>query len=446
MTLLDTLRRPFSRKASAATAVPYPGAQGWGVLSALLPGTKIDYAVEAGDAWDNSIVAALIQWSARTFPEAPPVLMRTTSGAETTDTTISDHEVLTLLDEPQPGMTGDALWMATLLSYIVDGNAYWLIERAGSGRPAQLRYLPHFDVTPKWPSDGSAFISHYEYRVNGRAYPLPVEDVIAFCCGADPRNPRMGIGYVRSALREIVGDNRASTFTAAILRGAVPGLMVYPKGDATLDEAGRVAVKKALEENFSGDNAGRVAVFSTEMVAAGVGYSPEQIMLPTMREQFEARLCALVGINPVVLGLAVGMRFSTYNNQQEAQRAAYEKFLIPLKSYFARVLTARLLREFSPDKALRVDWDYSRVRCLQEDQDRLATRLGGLVRDGVVSINEARKTLGQPAVPGEEYQAPMPLTVRSVREKQKEAPAVDKAARVLAAFKRGAGDYNGVGR
>src|SRR3546814_14292914 len=79
----------------------------------------------------------------------------------------------------------------------LDGNAYWMIVRNGLGRPAELWYIPHWLIEPKWPANGSVFISHYVYSPGGGAASMEIDPaaVIHFRHGLHPHNPRKGLSH-----------------------------------------------------------------------------------------------------------------------------------------------------------------------------------------------------------------------------------------------------------
>ena len=57
--------------------------------------------------------------------------------------------MLDLLENPNPYYSGIALWQGTLLSYTINGNAYWLKIRNGIGRVMELWWVPHWMMDPK---------------------------------------------------------------------------------------------------------------------------------------------------------------------------------------------------------------------------------------------------------------------------------------------------------
>jgi hypothetical protein len=130
-----------------------------------LPRSGFNYLREVGNGMGSSTVAAPVMWVARTFPEAPPMLWRKLAdGQEEQD---HDHDLLRLLQRPNDFYTGVILWMATVVDWMVDGNAYWLKIRSRAGIPVELWWCPSWMIEPK--GDENAFITHYEYTVDGKS-------------------------------------------------------------------------------------------------------------------------------------------------------------------------------------------------------------------------------------------------------------------------------------
>ena len=87
---------------------------------------------------------------------------------------INGHPLTERMRRPNPYIGDVHLIQATALSYLVSGNAYWLKARNGRGVPGEFWWVPHWTVRPKWPDDGSAFVTHYEYRPGGNRSGMPI--------------------------------------------------------------------------------------------------------------------------------------------------------------------------------------------------------------------------------------------------------------------------------
>jgi len=396
MSALTTLRKALSRMLFGRQAT------WWG---SALPRTRRDYAADVGDGMSSSVIAAPVLWVARTLPEAPIAVER--------DGEIErDHPMARLLRRPNGYYSGHVLEMALAIDLVSNGNAYMLKVRNRMRGPVELWYVPWWMMAPKWPDDGSAYISHYEYSPFGVPMRVEVEDVVHLRFGIDPRNVRLGLSELHSLLREVFTDDEAAAFTATILGNAgVPGLAVFPATpDVTMSEQDKRDTKEYLKHAYSGDRRGEPLVMTAPMKVEQFGFNPQQLDLAKLREIPEERVCAVIGIPAAVVGFGSGLAQTKVGaTMSEMREMAYESCIIPLQRLITADLDEQLLPDFEsrPD-ACRTVFDLSGVRVLQEDQNRLAMRWDTMVRGGWAKVSEARAAMRLEVEPEHEiYLRPM---------------------------------------
>ncbi len=379
-----------------------------------LPRARHGYERHA-NALHNSAVIACVNWLARTFPEAPLVITRSDEhGRRNIE---PDHEAASLLRHPNDFYSGPVMLMALIVDYVTAGNAYWLKIRSRTGRVVQLWWTPQSLVEPRWPADGSRFISHYDYHAGAAPARIEPRDIVHFRFGLDPANPRKGLSPLASVLREIFTDDEAASFSASLLKNlGVPGVILNPKqafggSDEELD-----LIKQKFRETFGGDNRGDVMLMRGPTDVHVLSFSPDQMNLRDLRRIPEERVSAVLGVPAIVAGLGAGLDRSTFANMAEAREMAYESGVIPLQRLIAAELTAQPLPDFDRSTVAvpsreplerskgqaRVEFDLRDVRVLQEDRLALAERLGVLVRRGVMKRSEARAELGLPVTRGDD--------------------------------------------
>ena len=360
----------------------------------IQPRSSFDFASQVGDGTGSSTVMACLLWIARTFPEAPPALYRQLASGE--EEQERDHPMLRLLARPNEYYSGPILEMASIVDWNVDGNAYWIKLRRGTGLPAELWWAPSWTMEPK--GDEHTFITHYEYRVGTRTLKIDPSDVVHFRFGMDADDPRKGYSPLKSVLREVFTDDEAANFTASLLRNmGVPGLMISPKGDRMPSEEDVLAVKAYVSSMFGGDKRGEPLVMSGATEIEQFGFSPEELQLRDLRRIPEERVSAVLGVPAVVAGLGAGLDRSTFTNMAEAREMAYESNVIPSQRIIGEDIRWQLLPDFEPDPfAWRVGRDLTKVRVLQEDEDKRVRRLDVAYRGGMVTRAEVRRELGRP--------------------------------------------------
>jgi len=363
--------------------------------AASLPGSNYNYERAAGTLWENSAVMPCLAAIMRTFPEAPMQITREIEGKKRS---IPTHPLAVLLDNPNPGYSAETLMQATLLSYHVDGNAYWRKLRSASGKTVQLWYVPHWQIAPQWSQDGSDYISHYLHTVDNHQERIPLEDIIHYRFGLNPNNYRLGLSPLRSVLREIAADNECSAYVTAILRNmGIPGAVISPSHpDHTLTPEQAEKLKQMWAAQFTGEGRGALLASSMGIKVERVGLSPEDMALDKIRQIPEARICAALGVPASLVGLSVGDQQKTYSNYSEAREAFYESNIIPTQAMFARELQRQLMPEFGNVSTDKIGWDYSDVRILQGDHDRKAARIEKLYKAGIINRAQALEMLDMP--------------------------------------------------
>lgn len=356
---------------------------------------RYDYAAEVGDPMESSTVAATLGWVGRTFPEAPPMVYPRSSQSGR-PVPVERHPMLDLLERPNEYYTGPLLWMATVIDWLANGDGYWLKVRSRARLPVELWWAPSWQIEPMNADDsGSSFITHYDYKVDGKVVALDPRDVVHFRYGLNPDNPRKGMTPLAPVLREIFTDDEAAAFTAALLRNfGVPGVIVSPDSDEEIDDTDAKETKKYLKGQFTGERRGEPLVMTSRTKVAQFGFSPEQLNLKELRRIPEERVTALIGIAAVVVGLGAGLDRSTFTNMGEAREASYEAGLIPMQRILAEDVRFQLLADFANPFRWNFGFDLSKVRVLQPDEYRMAQKYDLAIRGGWAQVAEGREAMG----------------------------------------------------
>lgn len=386
-----------------------------------LGATRRDYAAEVGDGRGNAVVVACIRKIVRTFPEAPATVYARTAGDGPEGTPQwmprPDHALQALLERPNPYYSGLSLWAGTLGDYVLTGNAYWIKARSAAQRTVELWWVPSGLIEPRWPEGeanggGTTFISHYDYRVGGKDYRLAPEEVVHFRDGLDPDNVRKGLSPLASLFREIATDDAAANWTASLLRNlGVPGVVLSPGDDTEVTPEDAALIKQDFQSKFGGDRLGEPLVMTSRTSVSVLSFNPQQMVLRELRQITEERISAVFGTPAVVVGLGAGLARSTYSNMAEAREDLYESLLVPMQRSLAADLGVQLVPDFGDPSRLKVQFDLSQVRVLQEDQNALHERARADLLAGLLTLNEARGNVGaDPVDEGDVYFVPATVT------------------------------------
>lgn len=387
----------------------------------VLASGAFDYEGEIQRYDDNSIVAACLAWMLSSFSQVRLQVGKWDGNKFTPST--RPHPLLGLLDKPSKNYGGSWLWASTFTDFWDQGNGYWNAVRGGgkSGDPIEIQFLPGANTAPyKAQDDPFSTFDCYRYRYHGGTLDIAPESVIHFRYWIpDFSDSRKGRRPLYSVRREVYADNKASEVAAAMLRKPRPSGILMPDGDVEVTEDQLRMVKNAATEATSAENAGSILALSGGTKFVKLSYSPSELALDEARRKPEERVCALFQIPPVVVGMGAGLDKSTYNNMQEARKAAWNDCMVPFLNYIAEVITERLLPMFSGSEGLVAMWDYSEVGVLQPDIVGNQTAAREDYKAGLITREEARAEGDRTPTPEVGEFAPPP------------APAIPTAAKGL---------------
>ena len=368
---------------------------GYNTDAGYWPASELD---DIGDGSNNSAVVACLNVLSTSFAEPRTVLINDTG--ELHNERIKKHPVLDLLNRPNPYTSGVLLSHYIVVSLSAHGDAYLYKNRNSDGNVVELVPLMPNMVEPK--GNENDLITHYKYDPYGglgsNSIVVPTTDIVHIRQGIDPNNHRRGFAPLKSVLREILGDEAAGQYAAALLNNmAVPGVILSPKDDSmggpSKEEA--EAISAMYKQKFGGKNRGAPMILSGAMNVEVISFSPDQMNLTELRKLPEERVSAVLGVPAILAGLGAGLDAATYNNTRELREFFTEQKLVPLWKTVASELTHQLLRvDFPSSSELAIKFDLEDVRALSQDKDDLYKRMNTAVQGGWVTIGEARQAVG----------------------------------------------------
>jgi HK97 family phage portal protein len=355
-----------------------------------------DFPYRHINAYNSSVVMACINAITAGLKQAPIRVYR--MSADGTKVYLPQHRLAKLLRRPNPFYSWSKLLGALSISFNLKGNAYIFKEKAdnGLGATRALYYIPHFMIVPKRPLDGSQYLSHYEYSVDGKMYRLRPDQVIHLKYDIDPYNTLMGRDPLHPVLSTIFADEEADKFTSALLRNtAIPGVTIIPETGVNVKPADAEALKENFRRKFGGDNRGEPLVLGFAGKVEQMGFNPEQLQMKEARRLPEERVAAQYRVAPVFAGLGAGLDRSTYSNYEQAERHSYETGIVPIWDEWGDDFTTAFSPEFfTSDESYGVEFDYSKVKALNESQDSVVTRAVKLYQVDGIDRAELREITG----------------------------------------------------
>jgi hypothetical protein len=177
----------------------------------------------------------------------------------------------------------------------------------------------------------------------------------------------------------------------------VPSFMITPKDEYGLTEEEGESISKAFQRRTGGQNRGKPLVLSGGVNVEKLAFSPKDLEIGELRESFEARVSAVIGVPSILAGMSVGLRYATYSNAKTLREFFTEQKLIPLWDMVAQEITHQILKVDYPDSNnLEAKYDYTDVRALQTDTNEIYERMNLAVQGGWVTVAEARQSVGLP--------------------------------------------------
>ncbi|WPZ06587.1 phage portal protein [Pelagerythrobacter marinus] len=387
----------------ALTAIRHPRPF---IAPRMLARTKFDYRREVGDCLDASVVTAPVQWLQRSLPEARLAVRRRQRNGIVKP--LDDHDLLALIRKPNEFYGDIALWFGTVLSYCIDGNAYWLKVRNRAGRVVELWYIPHWLIEPRRPDSGDgAFLDHYRYSPGGgyQAMRIEPQDVVHFRHGINPHNLLKGLSPIDGVIREIFADLESSNFVSSLLRNmGVPGVVISPKGGAMPTPDDVAATKAWFTEQFGGDRRGGPLVMGAPTEVHPYGFNPQQMNMSEARDVAEERVCACLGVPAAVVGFGAGLQQTKVGaTMEELRKLAWHNGVLPLARSLADELGRSLLPDFADGDRLEAYWDTDDVLALSEDEDKQVERKLGEFKAGAITLFDYLTETGRDADESHKY-------------------------------------------
>lgn len=399
---------------------------GWplGTLSGGERAPRTDFRTLSKDGYEkNALIYACVNELASSASEAKCVVeKKKAKGWEPAP----EHRLQKLLDNPNPMMSGFEFWFHVILYESLAGNCYWEIEPSKAGLVVGLWLMrPDFvDVKAMKVPLGERTrkkISHYVWRGSEGQINLPPERVLHFK-HPHPRDELVGFPPLAAAARVGDTDNYATDFVQSFFKNAAVPFGIFST-TGYLDDAMEAKVKARLKTMYGSAKMRwhdpLILPEGTDWIQMGASFT--DMDFPQLRRITETRICEVFQVPPILVGAFSGLERSTYTNYPEARTSFWLETLMPSYRRRADILNRQLVPQFGKD--LRVVWDFSGVKALQEEAAAVWERADKGVVNGWVSVNEARSMAGLEDIgpSGDIFLRGMMLLPTSIGEKP-EAP------------------------
>tara|TARA_R100000654_G_scaffold4199_2_gene12662 strand:+ start:543 stop:2741 length:2199 start_codon:yes stop_codon:yes gene_type:complete len=323
------------------------------------------------------------------------------------DVEVINHEVLSLLDRPNPSQSGSEYFQSLISYLMISGNTYMLKDTVGDTPPRELYILRPDRIKIK--SKKTMIPESYCYEVDGRVveeYPVDQNTGLSQVKHIKLWNPLddfYGCSPILASAYNIDQHNLAGLHNVALLKnGCTPsGMLKFePKDEtgmsATLTDDQRARLLEDLEMRFQGtSNSGRPMLLEGNFEYKQLGLNPKDMDFLELLNLSAREIALCFGVPAQLIGIPEA---NTYSNMETAKLALYEDTIIPLLRRIESDLNEFLMPLY--DGNLRLEYDLESIPAMAEKTKQVYTNVSTAVSQGIMTRNEARNKLGLDQVEG----------------------------------------------
>ena len=301
------------------------------------------------------------------------VMRRTDNGVQVS----IGHTIQDLISvEAEEGYTAYDFWQTYVANILIYGKAYAIIKRLPNGDPYELCIVNPKSVKEKM-VDGEVMYEVKDHGIYMHADMLRV-------CNLYGQSPI-------ELHREMLGLAKAAQDFAAEFFGSSGNMTGILSSNEPLKKEQIDIIKDSW--NNSGDQLG------TKLLPFGFKYDriavdPENASLNEQRDFLNQEICRIFGVPPSLVGVQSNVTYSN-TEQQAIQFAKYT--IVPWTRQIEQEMNCKLI---APDERLTHFTRFDLADLLRGDSVSRAQYYDTLVKAGIMSINEARRTEDMNGVAG----------------------------------------------
>ena len=359
-----------------------------------------DVARALANAHINPVVCAVLYWITKQTRNTPFELFLEPPSGDRSE--VPRHPMLDILIEPNPYMSGREILSVSIWNMVLDGQFFWHKDRDGTGAVAGLTFLSSHHVRVKGTPE--ELITHYEYRPGGQRAPIlyDVDDVVHVRIDPNPSDPKNGISPLVCLADDLLIDTDAAGYTQGFLSemGSAGGFLMPPQAEGVISPEVAKATRDYIDKEFRGRRRGGLGVLRAFMNYVRTSVDPETVGMKNIKDDVVERICGVLGVHPVIVGLGAGTTQSRVGAAtKELERAAWANGIIPLQDTIAEQIERQLLPDFEPEnpRDYTLTYDRSGIMSLQPDLLREAQRASINVKAGIITQAEGRLDQGYEA-------------------------------------------------
>ena len=297
------------------------------------------------------------------------------------------HPTYNLLNrEPNQNMSKFTFMKTMVVSMLLTGNAYALIERDERGNAKALYYIPTELVTILKPQTITDTISYSITGMKNVVEDCNMIHILNFT--SDGYEGISTLAYARKTLG-LAMDAEANA--EGFFKGGanVAGIL---KCNSPLTTKQKESLKSSWNSAFNGSTGtpNGVAVLDADLDFQSVTVNPSDAQLLETRQFNVIDICRFFGVSPVK---AFDLSKSSYNTIEQMQLAFLTDTLQPLLEKIECEFQRKL---YKPSEKDNITVRFSTAPLLRADKQSQANYYNTLFQMGVMTINEIRRELDLP--------------------------------------------------
>lgn len=322
-----------------------------------------------------------------------------------------NHELLNLIDYPNPVTTGYD-WLEREVIHLEScGNAYTEIVRGteetrqagktvkATEKPTELWAIRPDMLTPVPAKDGNG-LAHWIFQVKkwGKKKIFQVDEILPFGY-TDPTQVLFGLGSLQPALDDLRQDVAMAAWNLDFFENGLTPQGVF-QTDQTLQPKQAEDIADQVKDFLLGGR--RVLILGRGMKWQTISVDPKDVDFANGRSDNREAILAGLGVPPVKVGLLEHAKYDNYRLQAEA---FHQDTILPKLRKIEGGINLFLVPQYpelarTPEKDFRFEFDTTEL--LAKDEDKLTDRVIKKLRSGLLTINAALGELGHEAVEDDE--------------------------------------------
>lgn len=318
---------------------------------------------------------------------------------------VEEHDILKLLDNPNPNTTNTVFTQSFLGYYCLLGNSYlYKIVVAGSkdNMPGELQVLPAYMVKIIFGSPAQPIKGYSIDDWNNTKYNFLPEEIYHFkTFNPDYSTNQFMYGAMPSANPSMTKSNKSYTAAVSLITNLGAMGILSSGNDMTIAPEGAKAIRDKYMAEYGGEkNRGKIMIVGQKMEYINMAQSITDLNLIQGQEQDFLTLCRVYNIDSRIMGYVKG---STFSNMAEAKKDFMQNRILPLKYMEAEAYNKFLIPSYEArdKKKYHLDICTDDIPEMQTDLDKLSTRIQNEIKKGLLSPAEGAKLLGYPELTDE---------------------------------------------